>query len=137
VSRAVADARAAVTQPVYDVDALNRFIDQVRARGLNIPIVAGIWPLVSLRNAEFMKNEVPGVVVPDDVVVRMAKAQEKGSDAAIAEGVAIARDAVSKIKDRIAGLQVSAPLGKVEVALQVVDALGPRSLAPASAPAPA
>ncbi|MEZ0230641.1 MAG: bifunctional homocysteine S-methyltransferase/methylenetetrahydrofolate reductase [Planctomycetota bacterium] len=129
-----AGAEYAVTQPVYDVDALNRFIDQVRGRGLNIPIVAGIWPLVSLRNAEFMKHEVPGVVVPDEVVVRMAKAQEKGPEAAVAEGVAIARDAVSKIKDRIAGLQISAPLGRVEVALQVVEALGPRSLEQASAP---
>ncbi len=121
-----AGAEYAVTQPVYDVDALNRFLDAVRGRGIEIPVVAGIWPLVSLRNAEFMKHEVPGVVVPDSVVERMARAQEKGSDAAVAEGVVIAREAVSKIRDRIAGLQVSAPLGKVEVALQVVDALGPR-----------
>ncbi|HZU97875.1 MAG TPA: bifunctional homocysteine S-methyltransferase/methylenetetrahydrofolate reductase [Planctomycetota bacterium] len=118
-----AGAEFAVTQPVYDVGALNRFLDAVRARGLQIPVVAGIWPLVSLRNAEFMKHEVPGVVVPDSVVERMAKAQEKGSDAAVAEGVQIAREAVHEIKDRIAGLQVSAPLGRVEVALQVVDAL--------------
>jgi homocysteine S-methyltransferase len=118
-----AGAEFAVTQPVYDVGALNRFLDAIRARGLQIPVVAGIWPLVSLRNAEFMKHEVPGVVVPDSVVERMARAQEKGPEAAVAEGVQIAREAVREIKDRIAGLQVSAPLGRVEVALQVVEAL--------------
>lgn len=119
-----AGAEYAVTQPVYDVEALERFLDGIRARGLNIPVVAGMWPLVSLRNAEFMKNEVPGVVVPDSVVERMARAQEKGPEAAVAEGVEIAREAVAKIKHRVAGLQVSTPLGRVEVALQVVAALG-------------
>lgn len=118
-----AGAEYAVTQPVYDTEALDRFLDAIRAKGVTIPVVAGIWPMVSLRNAEFMKHEVPGVVVPDSVVERMAKAQEKGPEAAAAEGVAIAREAVSKIKDRIAGLQISAPFGKVEVALQVVEAL--------------
>jgi homocysteine S-methyltransferase len=119
-----AGAEYAVTQPVYDVDALDRFLDAIRAKGIKIPVIAGIWPMVSLRNAEFMKHEVPGVVVPDSVIERMAKAQEKGKDAAVAEGVAIARAAVEKIRDRIAGLQISAPLGRVEVALQVVEALG-------------
>jgi homocysteine S-methyltransferase len=121
-----AGAEFAVTQPVYDTDALDRFLDAIREKNVKIPVVAGIWPLISLRNAEFMKHEVPGVVVPDSVVERMARAQERGAEAAAAEGVAIAREAVAKIRDRIAGLQVSAPFGKVEVALQVVEALGPR-----------
>jgi homocysteine S-methyltransferase len=119
-----AGAEFAVTQPVYDTDALDAFLDAIRAKGVKIPVVAGIWPLVSLRNAEFMKHEVPGVVVPDSVVERMARAQERGPEAASQEGVTIAREAVAKIRNRIAGLQISAPFGKVDVALQVVEALG-------------
>jgi homocysteine S-methyltransferase len=84
-----------------------------------IPIVAGIWPLVSYRNAEFLANEVPGVSVPQEVLDRMRKAQEKGKDAALAEGVQIAKEMFALVKKDVQGIQVSAPFGKVEVALEV------------------
>ncbi len=131
-----AGAEYAVTQPVFDVEALVKFLDRTRASGMTIPVVAGIWPLISLRNAEFMKNEVPGVVVPDAVVSRMARAQEKGKEEAMAEGVRIAREIVDQIKDRVAGLQISAPLGRISMALDVASGLGltPRK-SPAAAPA--
>jgi homocysteine S-methyltransferase len=81
--------------------------------------VAGIWPLVSYRNAEFLANEVPGVSVPKEVLERMRKAQEKGKEAALAEGVQIAKDMFGLVKNEVQGIQVSAPFGKVEVALEV------------------
>ena len=84
-----------------------------------IPIIAGIWPLVSLRNAEFLANEVPGVSVPDDVISRMRAAQDKGKEAALAEGVAIAREMLARVRPMVQGAQVSAPFGKVPVALEV------------------
>src|SRR2546426_519473 len=112
-----AAAEFAVTQPVFDARQLEAFLKQVEQ--FQTPIVAGIWPLISLRNAEFLANEVPGVSVPDEVLQRMRKAQEKGKEAALAEGVAIAREMFTKVKQLVQGVQVSAPFGRVEVALQV------------------
>ncbi len=112
-----AGAEFAVTQPVFDAQQLETFLKRVER--FKTPIVAGIWPLVSLRNAEFLANEVPGVNVPDEVLARMRKAQEKGKEAALAEGVAIARDMFARVKGAVQGVQVSAPFGKVEVALEV------------------
>ena len=112
-----AGAEFAVTQPVFDARQLETFLKKVEQ--FKTPIVAGIWPLISLRNAEFLANEVPGVNVPDEVLQRMRVAQEKGKEAALAEGVAIARDMFTRVKRMVQGVQVSAPFGKVEVALQV------------------
>ena len=112
-----AGAEFAVTQPVFDANQLETFLKRVER--FKTPIVAGIWPLVSLRNAEFLANEVPGVNVPEEVLARMRKAQEKGKDAALAEGVAIAREMFARVKGAVQGVQVSAPFGKVEVALEV------------------
>jgi homocysteine S-methyltransferase len=111
-----AGAEFAITQPVFDPEFLLRFLDQVEKHG--IPIVAGIWPLASLRNAQFMKNEVPGVVIPDAVMDRMASVA--GRDDQLTMGVAIARESVERLRGRIAGIQVSAPLGKAAVALDVI-----------------
>jgi len=112
-----AGAEFAVTQPVFDVRQLESFLKRVDA--YRIPIVAGIWPLVSLRNAEFLANEVPGVVVPAEVLERMRRAQDKGKEAALAEGVKIAREMFQQVKGSVQGVQVSAPFGRVEVALEV------------------
>jgi methionine synthase / methylenetetrahydrofolate reductase (NADH) len=112
-----AGAEFAVTQPVFDVRQLESFLKRVEQ--FRIPIVAGIWPLMSLRNAEFLANEVPGVVVPAEVLERMRKAQDKGKEAALAEGVKIAREMFQQVKGTVQGVQVSAPFGKVEVALEV------------------
>ena len=112
-----AGAEFAVTQPVFDPRQLESFLQRVE--GYRIPIVAGIWPLLSLRNAEFLANEVPGVSVPDEVLTRMRAAQEKGKEAALAEGVQIAREMFARVKGMVQGVQVSAPFGKVEVALEV------------------
>ena len=111
-----AGAEFAITQPVFDADSLLRFLDGMRGQKV-IPIVAGIWPLASQRNAEFMKNEVPGVSVPDEVVSRMAKCDTK--EAALEEGIAIAREILEALRGAIAGAQISAPMGKVQSALSV------------------
>jgi homocysteine S-methyltransferase len=115
-----AGAEYAVTQPVFDLEQLDRFL--ARVEPLGIPIIAGIWPLVSLRNAEFLANEVPGVTVPEAVLTRMRHASDHGKEAALAEGVAIAQEMLAAVRPWVAGVQVSAPLGKVPVALEVLGA---------------
>ncbi|HSR14675.1 MAG TPA: bifunctional homocysteine S-methyltransferase/methylenetetrahydrofolate reductase, partial [Gemmatimonadales bacterium] len=117
--KAEAGAEFAITQPVFDLDQLDRFLRRVESFG--VPIIGGIWPLVSLRNAEFLANEVPGVTVPQAVLDRMRRASERGKEAALAEGVAIAREMLAAARDRLRGAQVSAPFGKVAVALEVLS----------------
>jgi methionine synthase / methylenetetrahydrofolate reductase(NADPH) len=112
-----AGADFAVTQPVFDPEQLARVIDRIPTR---VPIIAGIWPLTSLRNAEFLANEVPGVEVPEPVVERMRRAQEQGSAAARAEGASIAAEMIESVKDLVQGVQVSAPGGRIGVALELL-----------------
>ena len=114
-----AGAEYAITQPVFDVRQLELFLSQLD--GDRIPIVAGIWPLVSMRNAEFLANEVPGVVVPDEIIARMRRASDQSKEHAIAEGIAIAREMFERVRDSVQGVQVSAPFGRVELALRVFD----------------
>ena len=109
-------AEFAITQPVFDPDALLRMLDDVQQHG--IPIVAGIWPLISYRNALFMRNEVPGVVVPDAVMERMAAVTSREDQ--LAAGIQIARESVARVRDRVAGIQVSAPMGNIETAWAVI-----------------
>jgi len=113
-----AGAEYAITQPIFDPEALLRFLDTAEAKGGNIPVVAGVWPLVSFRNAEFLKNEVPGVEVPDSILERMSHAKTKEDGRKL--GVEIAREICEVISDRVAGYQVSAPFGIVDLALQVL-----------------
>jgi methionine synthase / methylenetetrahydrofolate reductase (NADH) len=117
-----AGAEFAVTQPVFDAAQLENFLR--RTEGARVPIVAGIWPLVSVRNAEFLANEVPGVSVPDAVIARMRRAGEQSKEHAVAEGIAIAREMLDRVRGSVQGVQVSAPFGKVELALEVFDELG-------------
>jgi homocysteine S-methyltransferase len=114
-----AGAEYAITQPIFDPDALLRFMDAAETRGGSIPIVAGVWPLVSFRNAEFLANEVPGVEVPDAILERMSHAETKEDGRKL--GIEIARGICEVISDRVAGYQVSAPFGIVDLALQVLE----------------
>jgi len=116
-----AGAEYAITQPVFDVRQLEHFLDRIAP--MKLPVVAGIWPLLSYRNAQFMNNEVPGVSVPDDVMERMRIASEKSKEHGLREGVSIARDTLAQVRSRVAGVQVSAPLGRVDLALQVFEGL--------------
>jgi methionine synthase / methylenetetrahydrofolate reductase(NADPH) len=112
-----AGAEYAITQPVFDAEQLERFLERIAH--VRIPVVAGIWPLVSARNAEFLANEVPGVVVPPAILARMRSASERSREHALAEGVAIAREMLERVRGFVQGVQVSAPFGKVETALEV------------------
>jgi homocysteine S-methyltransferase len=129
-----AGAEFAVTQPVFDAAQLEHFLR--RTEGARVPIVAGIWPLVSVRNAEFLANEVPGVSVPDSVIARMRTAGERSKEHAIAEGITIAREMLDRVRGAVQGVQVSAPFGKVELALEVFgDTIEPETAATAPASA--
>ena len=116
-----AGAEYVVTQPVFDLALLETFVRRIEH--CRIPVIAGIWPLVSVRNAEFMKNELR-VSVPDAILNRMAKAASP--EAARAEGVAIAREMLAAVRDRVQGAQISAPLGRYASAVDVLEALGTR-----------
>ncbi len=114
-----AGAEYAVTQPVFDLRLLETFLKRIKH--CRIPVVAGIWPLVSVRNAEFMKNELR-VSVPDSILERMAAA--KTPEHAKEEGIAIAREMLIAVRDMVQGAQISAPLGKYSAAVDVLEALG-------------
>lgn len=116
-----AGAEYAITQPVFDTEQLRVFLDKISH--VKIPIIAGIWPLVSYRNAEFLHNEVPGVNVTPEILERMRVASDKGKEDAREEGIVIARESLLEVRDIIAGVQVSAPFGNVKYALQVFEVL--------------
>jgi homocysteine S-methyltransferase len=110
-------AHLVMTQPVYDAAVLERFLDD--CSGIGLPVLVGLLPLASYRNAEFLHNEVPGMQVPQAVRDRMRKA---GTGAAARkEGVAIAREMLSLVRSRVAGAYIMPPLEKYELALEVVD----------------
>ncbi len=122
-----AGAQFCITQPVFDVEALIRFLERIR--GVRIPVIAGVWPLASYRNAEFMNNEVPGVTVPEAVLERMRRADTK--DRARIEGIAIAKEALDALGPHVQGAQISAPFGRYQTALEVAETiLRPRLAAP-------
>jgi len=112
-----AGAEWAITQPIFDPDALFRFLEFALPFG--IPVIAGIWPLKSLRNAEFMANEVPGVSVPPEVLARMAR--RTSAEDQLKEGIAIAREIIERVRPSVRGLQLSAPLGQVELLDDLLD----------------
>ena len=114
-----AGAEFCVTQPVFDVTLLEEFLRRVEH--CRIPIVAGIWPLVSVRNAEFMKIELR-ITVPDAIFERMGRASS--AESARAEGIEIAREMLQAVRPMVQGTQVSAPLGRYHAAVDVLEVLG-------------
>jgi homocysteine S-methyltransferase len=117
-----AGADFAITQPVVDRDALERFLDE--SGPVDIPVIAGIWPFVSLRSAELLANEIPGVVVPLETVERMRRAQESGPEAALEEGVAIALEMMEATRSLVQGFHLTAPHRQVDIALRVLRESG-------------
>jgi methionine synthase / methylenetetrahydrofolate reductase(NADPH) len=112
-----AGAQFAITQPVFDLALFHAFLKRIQH--VKIPIIAGIWPLASIRNAEFMNNEIPGAHVPDDIMQRMRATRNKKE--AREEGIRIARETLQELKPRIAGVQVSMPFGKINAPLEVLQ----------------
>ena len=109
-------AEYAITQPVFDIDMLTGFLERIES--FRIPIIAGIWPFTSFKNAEFMANEVPGVVVPEKLLERMYAAKTKEQGRTI--GIEIAQEMVQKLESVVDGFAVSAPFGNVQTALTVL-----------------
>jgi homocysteine S-methyltransferase len=108
-------AQFAQTQPIYDVNILDEMLE--RTRHLAIPILPGILPLVSERNTEFLHNEVPGIVIPDEIRSRMrGREKEEG----VREGLAIAREFIAAIMERVGGFYIIPPFGKHQVAAELV-----------------
>jgi methionine synthase I (cobalamin-dependent)/5,10-methylenetetrahydrofolate reductase len=110
-----AGAEFAITQPVFDLRVLEEFLRRIE--GFRIPVIAGIWPLTSLRNAEFMKNDLR-VSMPDDIMARMAAVTTP--EAGRAEGVKIAQEMLAEARPMVQGVQVSAPFGRYSVAADVL-----------------
>lgn len=114
-----AGAEYAITQPVFDVEQLKNFLKRIEH--CRIPIIPGIWPLTSFRNAEFLNNEVPGVSVPEAILERMRRTPDGA--AGLQEGVKIAQEMLMEVRPYVQGVQVSAPFGKIPHALEVFEVL--------------
>jgi methionine synthase / methylenetetrahydrofolate reductase(NADPH) len=111
-----AGAEFIITQPIFDTEILIEFINKIKITG--IPIIAGVWPLASYKNALFLNNEVPGVEIPDKIMKRMEKTESR--EAAREEGIKIAKEIIKEVKGYIQGIQVSPPFGNIETALKVI-----------------
>ena len=118
-SKMRAGAEYAITQPVFDTDMFFAFAASVK--DCNLPFMAGIWPFTSFKNAEFMANEVPGVVVPDELLARMSKAKTREDGRKI--GIEIAQEMIETLRPHVAGFAVSAPFGNVKIALAALGKL--------------
>lgn len=114
-----AGAEVIMTQPIFQTDLLERVLRRIEH--LDMPVMVGVLPLVSYKNAEFLHNEVPGMQIPEEIRERMRKTP--GGDAARREGVQIARDMLFAVRDRVQGAYLMPPLGRYELALEVLDGL--------------
>lgn len=115
-----AGAEFIVTQPVFDVELFERFVRRIEH--YRLPIIAGLWPLASLRNAEFMNNEVPGCYVPEQIMERLRKVQDS-KEKSLAEGIKIAREILVEIKGMVQGVQISAPFGRIESVFETFEGI--------------
>jgi methionine synthase I (cobalamin-dependent)/5,10-methylenetetrahydrofolate reductase len=115
-----AGAEYAITQPVFDLKLLKSFLERIK--DIRIPVIAGIWPLTSLRNAEFMKNDLR-VSMPEEIMLRMAQCATP--DAARREGILIAQEMLEAVRPLVEGVQVSAPFGRYTVAAEVIASVLP------------
>ncbi len=112
-----AGAEYMITQPVFDIRILESFMKRIEH--IKIPLICGIWPLVSFRNAEFMNNEVPGASVPEAILERMKKTTTK--EEGFAEGLKIAQETFHYIKSEVAGVQLAAPLGRIDAVFEILS----------------
>jgi len=118
-----AGAEYAITQPVFDLRLLEEFLKRIES--FRIPVIAGIWPLTSLRNAEFMKNDLR-VSMPEEIMLRMAQADTP--DAARKEGILIAQEMLEAVRPFVQGVQVSAPFGRYNAAAEVIASVLPQGI---------
>ncbi len=121
-----AGANFALALPVFDVGKLEAFLRRIEPiTGGGFPVLACVWPLTSFRNAEFLNNEVPGITIPPAIMERMRKVDT--GDAARAEGVKIAQEALLEIREMAQGVQIAAPFGRYAMAVEVAKVLGEKA----------
>jgi homocysteine S-methyltransferase len=120
-----AGAEYAITRPVYDLRLLEHFLERIKDH--RIPVIASIWPLISLRNAEYMKNDLR-LSMPEEIMLRMAQADSP--EAALQEGIKIAKEMLEAVRPYVQGIQVSAPFGLYNVAAEVIASVLPRGTNP-------
>jgi len=118
-----AGADFAVTQPVFDPVAFLLVLDRLESEGLGIPVIAALWPVISLRSAEYLANELPGVVIPEPILDRMQIAERQSAEAARKEGLAIALEIFEQIRGAVDGVQVATPTGGRESTLELLAAV--------------
>jgi homocysteine S-methyltransferase len=116
-----AGAEYAITQPVFDLRLLESFLKRIEEH--QIPVIAGIWPLVSLRNAEYLKNDLR-ISMPEEIMLRMAQAETP--EATQREGILIAQEMLEAVRPFVQGVQVSAPFGRYTAAAEVIANVLPR-----------
>jgi homocysteine S-methyltransferase len=114
-----AGAEFIITQPIFDLRIFESFVRRIEH--IKVPLLSGIWPLVSLRNAEFLNHEVPGASVPDDVMDRMRAAKNK--EEALAVGTAVAKEMVGQVRQHTQGIQIAVPFGRVDMVLEVLEGI--------------
>jgi hypothetical protein len=114
-----AGAELIMTQPIFQTELLETVLRRIEH--LALPVLVGVLPLVSYKNAEFLHNEVPGMQIPEEIRERMRKTP--GGEAARKEGVKIVRDMLFAVRDRVQGAYLMPPLGRYELALEVLDGL--------------
>jgi homocysteine S-methyltransferase len=117
-----AGAEYAITQPVFDLRLLESFLKRIEE--YRIPVIAGIWPLVSLRNAEYLKNDLR-TSMPEEIMLRMAQAETP--EAAQREGILIAQEMLEAVRPFVQGVQVSAPFGRYTAAAEVIASVLPKT----------
>jgi len=114
-----AGAELVMTQPIFQQDLLDTVLRRIAH--LELPVMVGVLPLVSYKNAEFLHNEVPGMQIPEEIRERMRRTP--GGEAARKEGVRIAREMLFAVRDRVQGAYLMPPLGRYELALEVLEGL--------------
>lgn len=112
-----AGAEYIITQPVFDINLFENFISKINH--YHLPIIAGLWPLSSIRNAEFMNNEIPGCNVPENILKRLRDVRDS-KDKSLNEGINIAIEILNKIKDLINGIQISVPFGRTQTVIEIL-----------------
>ena len=115
--KAEAGAEFIMTQPIYDIALLDKYLLVVAP--LQLPVLVGILPLASYRNAEFLHNEVPGMTVPDHIRQRMSDAGDDGA----AEGIVIAQEMLKAVMDSAAGVYIMPPFNRFGTAIKVLEPL--------------
>jgi len=112
-----AGAEFIITQPVFDVKLFENFVRKIEQ--YKLPLIAGLWPLSSIRNAEFMNNEIPGCSVPESILKRLKKVSDS-KEKSIEEGIKIAIEILNNIKDLINGIQISVPFGRIQIVFEIL-----------------